>query len=1177
MYRERTSVISPSSTPRLSPAIRPLNPFLSGVPGASVIGRWLLRCLLSAGLVAGIGPLLAAPPPPPNDDFVNRFTLTGERVVEPVELAGATVEAFEGTIVSEFNADRSVWWRWVAPRSGIVTLTLVDQVSRSGGNPNTPQDSYSACGLTVAKGTPPSGFTVVASESSVRHLLFSQVSIQAEAGTEYQIRADAIGLHAARFILNLAYNAAPQIIIEQPGNTSEFNLGDVILLAARCLDPDNPVSNVRFYVANQFGAVQTMLTTPPFATNWTPVIPSRYRILALAEDAAGGVRAAIPVSIEVRPANDQFFNRFPLQGDSFDTTGWIQNATGDKNEDAATIPNVWWRWTAPRNGPFTIVADNTPGYYPRLDVFTVGSPGQLQVVASKTYDGLAGVPYQASVTFGAVAGMEYAISVSSSGGECALKGVYSQPPEVVLTAPANQSSVTAPTPVWLEAEATDPDDGIARVEFWMDFQLLGSVTHEPFRLLYDTSGQGNIQHRLTARAIDHHGLTTVSAERFFVVNAQPAPPPNNDDFADRTPLRGPVLQGTTYMATREPGEPGTGGASVWWSWLADLSGRQTLLLQAAAEFAASAYKGASLQDLRLVATSRRLPDAPIESGFEMSEYELVFDADAGTAYSIQVENSRSDSFVNSFMLSHFPGTRPTVELVRSPPDSPIANGNPVTLSVTARDADGIVTRVTLKGLGLNSTNVIFTQPPYVMTLASLPEGYYRFEVTATDDTGLVSAPSYTEFQVQPPTPTPPPGDLFTERIPISGAPITESATLANSRSQSIWYAWTPSKSEPHTITFTSEVGRYPRLYIWKGTELHALTPVAEAIYLGTSSELDYTARAILEVNGGETYLLQLNAGNFGAGYTLDIQATLPPEVQIVAPAANQAVHGATEFVIRAEASDPEGAVRRVECFYDRVSLGSLEKPPYAWTVKIRDSSAVGHTIRVDVYDDHGVENLAERTVVVYPPPPVNDRFADAEEHTGFAWNSNGWLSGAGVEPGEPGTEGPAGSEIAGASVWFAWEAPANGTATVALAGSGAAFDVYASPTGHMGDLVPIVRGAYQLFPSESNQRSWNAKAGVPYRISVRAAHPEVIGYDLRLFLIPDRAGTIEITEVEADGVRGFRVRITGLPGAQCVLEASSDLVHWEPVAEGWGETLEFLQAEVTGSGERRFYRTRTLP
>lgn len=63
-------------------------------------------------------------------------------------------------------------------------------------------------------------------------------------------------------------------------------------------------------------------------------------------------------------------------------------------------------------------------------------------------------------------------------------------------------------------------------------------------------------------------------------------PPPNDDFANRSLLAGNsvTVTGTLQNATLQAGEPGAyfppysavGGASVWWSWTADTSGRVTL-------------------------------------------------------------------------------------------------------------------------------------------------------------------------------------------------------------------------------------------------------------------------------------------------------------------------------------------------------------------------------------------------------------------------------------------------------------------------------------------------------------------------------------------------------------------------------------------------------------------------
>src|ERR1035437_973855 len=66
--------------------------------------------------------------------------------------------------------------------------------------------------------------------------------------------------------------------------------------------------------------------------------------------------------------------------------------------------------------------------------------------------------------------------------------------------------------------------------------------------------------------------------------------------------------------------------------------------------------------------------------------------------------------------------------------------------------------------------------------------------------------------------------------------------------------------------------------------------------------------------------------------------------------------------------------------------------------------------------------------------PANDNFANASVITGVSGTSSGSTVGATKEPGEPNHAGNTG----GASAWFRWVAPANGTVTFNTAGS--AFD-----------------------------------------------------------------------------------------------------------------------------------------
>ena len=59
-------------------------------------------------------------PVPPNDNFANRIVLTGATVVGESYTGGATTEAGEPPYG---GISKSVWWEWVAPKSGLVSLS----------------------------------------------------------------------------------------------------------------------------------------------------------------------------------------------------------------------------------------------------------------------------------------------------------------------------------------------------------------------------------------------------------------------------------------------------------------------------------------------------------------------------------------------------------------------------------------------------------------------------------------------------------------------------------------------------------------------------------------------------------------------------------------------------------------------------------------------------------------------------------------------------------------------------------------------------------------------------------------------------------------------------------------------------------------------------------------------
>jgi Glycosyl hydrolase family 48/Cellulose binding domain/Bacterial Ig domain len=94
-----------------------------------------------------------------------------------------------------------------------------------------------------------------------------------------------------------------------------------------------------------------------------------------------------------------------------------------------------------------------------------------------------------------------------------------QAPSVSLTAPAAGASFTAPATVPLAATASDPDGTVAKVDFFVDTQLIATDTAAPFQGSWTNVPAG--QYSITAKATDDKGAVTASAPVTIQVLAGP--------------------------------------------------------------------------------------------------------------------------------------------------------------------------------------------------------------------------------------------------------------------------------------------------------------------------------------------------------------------------------------------------------------------------------------------------------------------------------------------------------------------------------------------------------------------------------------------------------------------------------------------------------------------------------
>jgi len=142
-----------------------------------------------------------APPPPGNDDFIDRTDITGIPTNTAGSNVGATLENSEPVHAGNSFGEPSIWWSWMAPKTGWV------EINTSGSDFDT--------ALAVYTGTNLVALTKVAASDDVGEgpqLRWSQVRFEAMAGTTYQIAVDGFRGEEGNIQLRLLELVSPKIM-----------------------------------------------------------------------------------------------------------------------------------------------------------------------------------------------------------------------------------------------------------------------------------------------------------------------------------------------------------------------------------------------------------------------------------------------------------------------------------------------------------------------------------------------------------------------------------------------------------------------------------------------------------------------------------------------------------------------------------------------------------------------------------------------------------------------------------------------------------------------------------------------------------------------------------------------------------------------------------------------------
>ena len=167
---------------------------LDGKNGAT--GGYTLTASLGPSNTNGVVPPVTAPPS--NDNLSNAISITGA----PLRINGSNRSATGQTGEPGSVIPTSVWYRWTAPRSGVVTVTT------DGSLFDTTLGAYqgsTVTGLTALPAYPAANGVTAVNDNATSSVRWSRVRFSATAGTDYLLRIDGARSATGRYRLNINY------------------------------------------------------------------------------------------------------------------------------------------------------------------------------------------------------------------------------------------------------------------------------------------------------------------------------------------------------------------------------------------------------------------------------------------------------------------------------------------------------------------------------------------------------------------------------------------------------------------------------------------------------------------------------------------------------------------------------------------------------------------------------------------------------------------------------------------------------------------------------------------------------------------------------------------------------------------------------------------------------------
>ena len=493
------------------------------------------------------------------------------------------------------------------------------------------------------------------------------------------------------------------------------------------------------------------------------------------------------------------------------------------------------------------------------------------------------------------------------------------------------------------------------------------------------------------------------------------------------------------------------------------------------------------------------------------------------------------------------GSDGVLELAVTPANgAELVGGTNITFSVQVTDAHA-VQNATVTGIIAGQSNVVFTNNGVSPDVTANDHIYSASIAIPSASTTFslridVSAPGKTSSSATYTYPVrlAPANDAFAQRIVVTGnaATVTGSSVgatketgepnhVGNLGGKSVWWTWTAPASGTATIK-TDGCAFDTILAVYSGTAVANLTAIAvdDDSGVGNASLVSFNAV------GGVVYQIAVDGFDGAAGsIALDVSLIATPSapandnfasgvaISGTTATVNGSNLGATKQVGEPNHAGNTGgrsvwwrwtapasgvAVVTTEGSLFDTTLGVYTGGSVAGLTTIASDNDSGegarslvvfnatagttYQIAVDGFNGASGNILLGLSLVIPPPAPANNNFANRVSISGANSSATGTNVGATKEVGEADHAGNSG----GRSVWWSWTAPSSGTATITTTGSG--FDtLLAVYTGSAVSALTLIGGNDQDPAGGNTSRAtFSATAGIAYHFGVDGANTGLV-------------------------------------------------------------------------------------